>query len=263
MSLTVALNAYVGVYLLVAARLLGLVLIAPVIGSLYIPPVVRAAVGLMLALAVAPAVAPATLAPVTGVTLMLGLVVELAIGLLMGLVLTLVYSAFGMAGELVTYQMGIGLAVQAAPGLLSTGSVLSDLFSLVSLFVFVAAGGLDLMMMGLTASFKALPVTALVLPSGAIGFVSGLFQAVLLIALLIAGPLLVSGLVVQLATGIISRAFPQMNVFFLALPVNLGVSLLVLLGTLPLFIGMSHNIWRQAWQDVSRLLVLLEGRVLG
>jgi len=66
--------------------------------------------------------------------------------------------------------------------------------------------------------------------------------------------------VVNLSVGVISRAFPQINAFFFALPVNFGLSLLVFVLVLPLLFSVMPTVWQSAWTDMSRLLAIWEGR---
>jgi flagellar biosynthetic protein FliR len=155
--------------------------------------------------------------------------------------------------------MGVGLAVAASPGLLSEGSFLSEWQTLLATFIFVASGGLELTMTALHASFVALPLTRQILPQDSLMFIVGLFQSALLTAILIAAPLFLSSLVVDMGIGVVSRAFPQLNAYFLSLPLNFGISIVVLLGMVPLLVALVPNIWHSAFQDLSRWLVLLEG----
>ncbi|MHB1611025.1 MAG: flagellar biosynthetic protein FliR [Sulfobacillus sp.] len=247
-------------FFLVAARVAGIVVSAPMISAQYIPKMLRVALVFMLALVVSPTLPALSAAQTHTVMFLLTIAVQFAIGVLIGLVLTLFYSVFAIAGQAVTYQLGVGLAVTASPGLLSANSFLAEWETLLALFVFVVAGGPELLIIALHSSFQAIPLDALSVPMGAIGFVTGLMETVLTIALLVAGPLLLSGLVVNLAVGVLSRAFPQMNAYFVALPVNFGVSLVVFLAMLPLLFAIIPEIWHTAWTNVSRLLVLLEGR---
>lgn len=195
-----------------------------------------------------------------GPFLMLGILVQFGVGAVMGLVLALFQSLFGIAGQVVTYQLGVGLAVAANPGLLSEGSFLAEWQTLLGVLVFVVGGGPELTVMALHASYQAISINALIIPGASFGFVVGLFQSALEVALLIAAPLVITGLIVNLSVGILSRAFPQLNAYFFALPINFGLSLLIFLAILPLMFSVMPTIWQQGWTDVSHLLVLLEGR---
>lgn len=245
-------------FFLVGARIAGMMLSAPMLSSTYIPWQLKVALTVLLTVALVPGVAVTGLA---GHTVLIGLelVVQFGIGVLMGLVLALFLSIFSIAGQVITYQMGVGLAMAANPGLLSAGSFLSEWQTLLGLFVFVVSGGPELVVVGLHASFHAIPANAFAVPIPALGFVAGIFQTVLMIALLIAAPMITVGLVVNLSVGVLSRAFPQINAYFLSLPINFGLSLLVFMAVLPLLFSIMPDIWHRAWVDVSRLLVKLEG----
>ncbi|MCL4520544.1 MAG: flagellar biosynthetic protein FliR [Firmicutes bacterium] len=256
MTLTVLLNDWVTTFVLVAARLTGLVISAPVLGSAYVPKMLKVAMVFLFAVALVTTV-PAV--SVQGLALGLGVVFQLLIGLAIGLVLALYLSIFGMAGQMITYEMGVGLAVAANPGLLSAGSFLSEWQTLLATFIFVAGGGLELTMTALHASFVALPLTHEAISGNAIMFIVGLFQSALMTALLIAAPLFLCSLVVDMVIGVVSRAFPQLNAYFLSLPINFGISIVVILGMLPLLMTVVPNIWHTAFYDISRWLAILEG----
>ncbi|MCY0881695.1 MAG: flagellar biosynthetic protein FliR [Firmicutes bacterium] len=247
-------------FFLVAARIAGLVLTAPVFSSDYIPGSLRVAMIPLLALAVAPSIS-ANLPGMDSVNaaLIVGTVFQVLVGALIGVTLTLFLTLFGMAGEFVTYQMGLGLAEQADPGLMATGSFLSEWETLLAMFAFVAAGGLQWMVIALHASFTALPLNHDQFSLDVFSFVLGLGQSVLTIALLIASPLLLIGFIINIMSGVLSRAFPQMNTYFLELPANYGVSLLLLYAIFPLLFSLLPSIWHHAFLAVSRLLALLQG----
>lgn len=257
MSIEIALTNYLSTFVLVLARLAGLIVSAPVIGSSLVPMRLKAGMAVLFSLALSSTVSAVH---ATGIALGLAIGFQFVTGVLIGLVLAIFLAIFGMAGQLITYQLGVGLAVAANPGLLSAGSFLSEWQTLAATFIFVAGGGLELTIRALAASFVALPLTRAVIPGPAIGFVVGVFQSALATALLIAAPLFLTGLVVNMAVGVLSRAAPQINAYFLSLPVNLGISLLVLIAMIPILFGLMPHVWHRAFLDVSRLLALLEGR---
>ncbi|PSR23359.1 MAG: type III secretion protein [Sulfobacillus acidophilus] len=258
MTLTLQVTSLTTTFLLVSARLAGIVVSAPFFGSSYIPAMLRVALIFLAGLILTPGLHAA--AAMTGGLLALGMLIQFAVGTMMGMVLAVFLSVFGIAGQIITYQLGVGLAVAANPGLLTEGSFLSEWETLLATLVFVVGGGPELMVTALHASFQAISVNALVIPGSALGFVVGLMQTVLEIALLMAAPLVLTGLIVNLSVGVLSRAFPQLNAYFFAMPINFGLSLLMFLVILPLMFTVMPTIWQQGWTDVSRLLVYLEGR---
>lgn len=258
MTLALDMTSLTTAFLLVAARLAGIIVTAPFFSSSYIPRMLRVAMVFVLALILSPG-QHADAGMTTGLALGAGVLVQFAVGTLMGLTLALFLSVFGMAGQIITYQMGVGLAVAANPGLLSEGSFLAEWQTLLATFVFVAGGGPELMVTALHASFQAISINALVIPGASFGFVVGLFQSALEVALLVAAPLVMTGLIVNISVGILSRAFPQLNAYFFALPINFGLSLLMFVVIMPILLTVMPTVWQQAWTEVSRLLVYLEG----
>jgi len=246
-TLAVALGAETDTFILVSARVAGMTLVAPMFSALTIPPLVRVAVIVVLAVALTPLV-PLVHAPL--VLIGGGVALQFAVGALLGSVVAMFLSAFDIAG----------LAAYSNPALVGASSVLSEWEGLLALLVFVALRGPEMMVVALRDSFVALPLSHVGIPVGALAFVVGLFSSVLAIALLVAAPLVAAGLVAQLGMGVLSRAFPQISGFFLQLPVSLGLALVVLLASLPLFFEIVPNALTQAFTDLSRLLVLLEGR---
>ena len=257
MTLTFALNDWVTTFVLVAARLSGLVVSAPVLSSTLFPRMLRVAMVFLFSMALMTTV-PAVSA--SGLVLAIGIIFQMVVGVAIGLILSLYLAIFGMAGQMITYQLGVGLAVAADPGLLSAGSFLSEWQTLLATFIFVAGGGLELTMTALHASFIALPLTRELIMGNALMFIVGLFQSALTTAMLIAAPLFLSSLVVDMGIGVVSRAFPQINAYFLSLPINFGVSILVLLGMIPLLVALIPNVWHSAFYDLSRWLAIVEGR---
>lgn len=258
MTLSLVTSQLTETFFLVAARLAGLVFTAPVLSSGYLPQMLKVALILVLAAALAPSMQAS--APASGLVWGLDLVVNFGIGALIGLILSLFLSVLDMAGQVVTYELGLGLAIASNPGLDENGSFLSEWQSLLALFVFVATGGIELSVIALHASFQAIGANVMAIPVAAFSFVTGLMTSALTMTLLMAFPLLLAGFIVNMAVGIMSRAFPQMNAYYLSLPANFGVSLLVFAAMLPLLMGILPSLWNHAFTDVSRLLALLEGK---
>lgn len=257
MTINMAAQELTQEYFLIAARMTGLVFTAPVFSSLYVPNMLKVAVIMVISLVLAPDM---KILAMPSVLWALTLIIQFAIGALIGIILSVFLSVFDMAGQVVSYELGLGLAITSNPALGESSSFLSEWQSLLALFVFVVSGGLELSVIALHASFQAIGLNVLVFPLSALRFVAGLMSSALTMTLLMAFPLLLAGLVVNLAVGILSRAFPQMNAYFITLPVNLGVSLVVFAAMIPILVGILPNFWNQAFTDISHLLALLEGK---
>jgi flagellar biosynthesis protein FliR len=220
-------------FLLVLARLSGLVASAPIFGHLVVPVRVRAGVVGALALALAPAVAAPPLADASP-SAVAGLVaVEVVIGVLLGLVAQLVFAGVELGGQLAGIQLGFGMAGVIDPGSHAGSTVVAQWQQLAALLVFLVLDVHHVLVRAVVESFRVAPVGRAVLAGGVLEGVvaeaAGLFD----VGVRIAAPVLVVLLLVNGALGVLARTIPQLNVFAVGFPVNVGVGLVVLGASLP------------------------------
>ena len=219
--------------LLVLARIAGLVVSAPVFGHLLVPPRVRAVLALALAAVLTPLVpAPPTL---PGDLWGLGgaMAVEALLGTLLGMIAQFVFAGVQLGGQLAGIQMGFGIVNLIDPQSHSQVTIVAQWEALLALLVFLALDVHHLLLRALLESFRTAP-------PGTVGTGGlGLRQAVSLagdlfsLGVRIAAPVLVTLLLTNAALGVLSRTIPQLNVFVVGFPVNVGVGLFMLGASLP------------------------------
>ena len=229
---TDALN-FVPTFLLVFFRLAGMMLFAPLFGSARIPRRVKALLVAVLALTVTggierPAVLPASLGELTT-----GIAGELAFGLAMGMVLSFVFISVQWAGEIIGQQMGLNLSEVFDPQFGSQGSLIGEMYFMLTLAVFLTLGGHRAMLRGVHESFEFLPLLSAGLTESLLDLLVGLLQGAAALAVKLAAPMLVTVLIVDLALGLIGRTMPQMNVM------AAGLSLRSIVGTAVILLGLS------------------------
>ena len=179
---------------------------------------------------------------------------ELLVGLVFGLVVALPQAALHTMGWVLDVQAGFGAATLFNPGsqneeqsLLGTALVL-----LATVLFFVLDLHLDLYRM-LVASTRVLPVgqtAAHLSPDGLFGLLGGSF----VLALAVAAPVLLALFAVDLGVAYASRAMPQANVYFLALPLKVVVAWLLLVATLPFMPALFERLFRDAFARAPALL---------
>lgn len=170
--------------------------------------------------------------PVAGVDAATVLTVlrEFAVGLAIGLMLRMAFEAGQFAGELVSQGMGLSFATMADPLSGASSPVLAQWFYLVfGLLFFTFDGHLALVKL-LLDSYHALPLGA---PMADVpqflSLVPAFFSTALQAGLLLALPVVVALLAVNLAFGVLARAASQLNPMQLGLPVALLVGLVLLM----------------------------------
>ena len=227
-----SLSQLVPTFVLVVFRLAGMMLYAPLFGSVRVPRRVRVLLVLILALGIAPAVKPIA-DPRNVWELAVGIGGELAFGLAMGMALSFVFIAAQWAGELIGQQMGFNLGEVFDPQFGAQSSVIGDLYFMFTLVIFLSVGGHRAMIRGVRASFDALPLMSVGADQSVLTMLLDLFHAATILAMQLAAPILITMLVLDLVLGLIGRTIPQMNVMSAAL------SLRTLVGVLVIWLGLS------------------------
>jgi len=225
-------------FLLVLARVAGLLLGAPILGHLLVPVRVRAALALVLALALAPVVPAVAAAPATLAGLAGALAAESALGVLLGLVAEFVFAGVALGGEMAGLQMGFGLDGLIDPQARAEVTVVAQWQQLLALLVFLALDVHHLLLRALLASFASAPPGALALGAlevrGAVALAGELFA----LGVRVAAPVMIALLLTNTALGVLARTIPQLNAFVVGFPLTLGVGLVVLGAALPFTLGL-------------------------
>jgi flagellar biosynthetic protein FliR len=224
----------VPVFVLVFFRLAGMVLFAPLFGSTRIPRRVRALLLLVLAMGVGTGV-PRPNIPESSWELAVGIGGEMAFGLAMGLVMSMTFVAAQWAGEMIGQQMGLNLSEVFDPQFGSQGSIVGDMYFMLTLVAFLGVGGHHAMLRGVRQSFDSLPLLSVGVDRPVLALVIGLLQASTTLALRLAAPMLLTMLVTDLALGLIGRTMPQFNVM------QAGMSLRTVLGMVVVIISLGFT----------------------
>ena len=219
------------VYSFCLPRLIGAFMIMPTFSKQVLPGMVRNGVAGSLALFIFPlamADAPTqTLNLLTGFTL---LIKEMFIGLLIGYSAAAMFWAIESTGFFIDNQRGATMASSIDP---LTGSQTSPLgvFLVQALSVFFFVGGGFLLFLGaLYNSYHLWPVFSFfpVMNWEAVPYFLGMLDRMMGLAVLLAAPMIITMFMAEYSLGLISRFAPQLNVFFLAMPVKSAVGIFML-----------------------------------
>ena len=166
------------------------------------------------------------------ISLFLVLVVkELALGLLLGVIPLALFWGFQMVGALVDNQRGATAASSLDPLVGEQSSPLGTLMLQSSVFLFFIAGGFFLFMSIIYQSFSVWSVTHFY-PTFSVELVDFLVKKLLYslqLSLLLASPIIIILFLTEFCMGLIGRFAPQLDVFFLSMPIKSVVAILFLL----------------------------------
>ncbi len=202
--------------------------VLPMIGGRSMPARVRLLTTIALAAAMSsmlPAPPPMAVDAATVLTVLR----EFAVGIAIGLMLRLVFEAGMFAGELVSLGMGLSFATMADPLSGASSPVVSTWFYLTFGLLFFALDAHLTLVQLLFDSYHTLPVGApLVDVNAFLAAVPAFFGTCLRAGLLIALPVMMALLAVNLAFGVLARAAAALNPISIGFPVSLLVGLLLL-----------------------------------
>lgn len=220
-------------YVLVLARIAGLVMAAPLLGHLLVPRRARIGLAVVMAIALAPTVAGAA-TPATSIAELAGrAVVETVIGLTIGFVAQLVFAGVQLGGQMAGIEIGFGLANLVDPQSNAQSTVVAEWEQLLALLAFLALDAHHLLVGALVESFRIAPITHATIGREVLFAVPAQAAQVFAIGLRIAAPVLIVLLLANATLGVLQRTIPQLNVFVVGFPVNVGVGLVVLGASLP------------------------------
>ena len=212
------------------ARVSGLMVFCPFLGSNAIPLPLKASLTVLVTALLYPLHGPLQLDlnswQWVGVALS-----EVLIGLLLGLAANFMMEAPMMAGQILGVQMGYSLATLFDPQTNADTPVLAEFHRLAALLIFLQLDVHHWLLRAVVASFAYLPAGA---APATFGAVSGLWHAaggIFLAGVQIAAPGLVATLVADVGLGFLGKASPQLPVLFIGLAVKnlLGLAILIAL----------------------------------
>ena len=230
-------------FMVAFARVGALVMLMPGIGERAIPMRQRLVLALALTLIVLPMVREITLARGMALPRMLG---EALLGLSIGLAGRIAMAALDIAGGLIAQSIGLSMAQVLDPAQGQQGETLSVFLRMLGVSLIFAGDLHHLALAGIVGSYELLPVGTS-LPQGDLAeLVLKLVRDVFETGLRIAAPFVVFGLVFNVGLGLAARLTPQVQLFFLAMPVALIIGLAILMPALGMGMGQFLALVRSA-----------------
>lgn len=247
------------IFALVLCRVAGIFSALPVFGGKGLPLRIKVVTILMITLVCFPSLA-ITPPPMPGDVFALGMLLlrEVAIGLLMGFITQVIFAAVEFSGQIIGMQMGFSISQIMDPTRGGQTQIMSVMQSLLASLFFFTLNIHHVFLGTIIDSFRVIPLGALRLNAEIINFIVRLTADVLILGVRLAAPVMVSLLLTSVALGIMARAFPQMNIFMISLPLNIGIGFIVLGATLTIYfhvLEVSFGTVKSQIDTLFRLLV--------
>lgn len=240
-------------------RILGLVGAAPLLSESSIPKRVKLGLAALVTVAVAPGLPPMPELPTASFAGLWIAIQQVVIGIAMGLVMRIVFAAVQTAGEFIGLQMGLSFASFFDPSTGANTAVLSRLMNIIAMLVFLALNGHLLMLSGLIRSFDVLPIAMGSMDVNGWGVLFEWSSEVMVSGMLLALPVIIVLLTINLALGILNRTAQQLSVFAVGFPISLMTGLLLLTVVLPQTAPFLSSFFDQAYGTMAKLAHGLAG----
>ncbi len=204
---------------LLLARIGGAVMLLPGIGEAALPPMVRAALALVLTALLFP-VLLSTLppAPATPSHLLAMLAAELMNGLWLGWLARVFVLSLTMAGDIISAMLGLANVILPNPAMGSEATALAQVIGVAAAALVLATGLYALPLDALVRSYHVIPAgTVLPLSDGTAAVVHGV-GASFALGLRLAAPFVLGAIAWQMTLGLAARLVPQVPIYFVSLP---------------------------------------------
>lgn len=185
---------------------------------------------------------------------LLTLVAELLLGLIIGLIARLIFTAVEFGATVIGFQMGFAAANVFDPQSQRQVALLSQFQNVFATLIFLAINGHHVFIETAAFSYQILPPGLINFSGEAVPFLMKLASHMFALGVQFSAPVLAILLLSGLILGMLARVFPQLNVFLLSFPINIGIGFIVIGLTLDL----ASSIIRREFDTIGeRFLTIL------
>ncbi len=243
------------VFLLVFIRTVSMFATAPLYGHQAIPVQMKIWAAGLFAFAIFPLIAAstATISLDVGSLIILALQ-EVVIGSAIGFSVGIIFHGVVYAGELFGIVMGFSISNVIDPQNGFDVPVIGQIEYIIAIFIFLILDGHLFLIQALKMSYDAVPVSGLNLSGSAVDTFVHMTGMVFLTAIKIGAPVIVSLFLTNVLLGVMSRVVPQVNVFFVGMPLKVGVGLFTLMASLPFFVFVFEKLLGVFESDVVQMI---------
>jgi flagellar biosynthesis protein FliR len=256
MDLSLITTSSIMVFALIAVRLTGLIISAPFFTQTAVPVQVQALLSICISFIAFPLFAGAAQVSFHTVPQFLfAAVQEFIIGAVLGFTTHLFIIAAEMGGQMVATQIGLSMASAMDPVTQQQNPVIGQLYTFLAMMIFLNLNIHHHLIATLFYTFKLFPVGAaggFQLSHVAEHFMA-LGQMIFTLSCSIVLPIMGMSLAEEISLAFVSKLMPQMNVFMVALPLKIGIGLVLVIATLPF----SQDVIKGGYAQLLKEMVLI------
>lgn len=226
-------------FMIIFVRFGTALMIMPGIGDSFVPGNIRLMIALAICFVMTPLIMPSMPSPLPGFGTMLALIaMEFITGLFIGTIARILMTALDTAGMMISMASGISNAQMFNPGLATQGSLFGAFLSIMGVTLLFVTNLHHLMIHGLVESYHMFPIGGVPDTGSMAELITKAVSSAFMVGFQIALPFIVISLMIYVGMGVLARLMPQIQVFILAIPLQIMLALTTMglvLSTIMLF----------------------------
>lgn len=237
-------------------RTLAMFAVVPLFNPQLVPQLMRTCIAMALGMLAAPPIAASMSVELTTMQLAMLVCKEGFIGFMLGYALAMPFWAFEAIGFIIDNQRGASITATLNPLTGNDSSPLGIMFNQAFIVFFLTSGGFLLLLGVLYDSFRLWPVFdwTPTLKTEHIPLLLAQLDRLLGMTMLLAAPVVVAMFLAELGLALVSRFVPQLQVFFLAMPIKSGLAMIVLL----VYLSTLFDLGRDTIADLRKVMPTLQ-----
>lgn len=186
--------------------------------------------------------------------LALGVLCQIVLGLIVGFVASLVFTGIQFAGELIDLQIGFAVANVLNPATQQQVTIIGEFELAIATLIFLATDSHFFLLQGIAGSFTLIPLPLINLDPSVAGNIVLFVAQAFFIVFKIAAPISVALFLTNVALAFAARVAPQMNVFVIGLPLQIGVGLIMMAISIPLLGSVGPTLFANIAQQMDTIM---------
>lgn len=243
------------IFFLIFLRVAAIILSMPILNGSSIPFLFKFGLALSASIVLFPLLDMKAFPVMTNLSsFVIGAAGEILLGAIIGMVVNLIFVGLQIAGQLSGYQMGMALAEVIDPADGEQIPLLAQFYQIFAFLIFLTVNAHHWFIRALADSFHLVPPLGFKLSGSLIEQLMGVAGNMFVIAIKVGAPAIVALLLTAIALGLIARTVPQMNVFFVAMPLKIMIGLLFVGFSLPYLSSFLNAVFRKLGDMIFVLL---------
>lgn len=242
-------HVFVDAGFLIFSRMLGLMLVAPVLGRKDVPFNIKVSFAMILSVVLLwtipiPKEISHSMLSDNVLLYCLQIGINVTIGLFIGFIAATIMEAINAAGSLMNNQIGLSSAMMFDPGSRQQVALMERFMGYIALIVFFQIGGMYWLITALIRSFEVFPLVSVrpdLVGQVSLDYVVQVTGNTFSVGLYLIAPVMLVTMAVDLILGIVNRAAQQIQVFQLSFALKPCIGLGAFLVTLPVLIRLLEN----------------------